>query len=337
MYGFRMYGAGHLVPVQVPDPCTNPGPGKVIVRLAAAAICGSDIPKYHSTVDLRSGLVGYPIHECVGRVVASACADLVPGSRVLAMPLDNCGLVEMYLAEHTAIHRIRNESLTDVQATLIQPLATVLHAVSALDNIAGARVAVIGLGPIGLLCAHVLRQRGAATIIGVDPVDRHDVSARFGLASQLNDISAAWATSIHSREFIDVCVEAVGHQQSTLRDAIKITRRGGTVLALGVPDDSEYVVPYQEFFRKNLTLKASVSPYWPTALAAAEDYLTANLAALSLLITHTFDIADTNTAFRTYAVPSPGRMKVALTAGTWAPNHSRAEGYHRGHFRGDGA
>jgi L-iditol 2-dehydrogenase len=311
----RAPGAFEIVGDAAPP---EPAPGQVSVRLSAAGICGSDLPKFRTTVDPRSGRVGFPVHECVGRV-AAACGDLDAGTRVLAIPVDDRGLAETYVADLNATHAIGADHLTDEQATLIQPLATVLHATARLGDVAGARVAVLGLGPIGLLCAHVLHHAGAE-VVGADPVDRGEVAARLGLAGVLRDASAAWPTSRFAGDPVDICVEAVGHQQRTLRDAVALTRRGGTVLAMGVPDDAEYAVPYQTFFRKNLTLTASVTPPWRQVLGPAEDYLCEHLPALSRLLTHTFSVTDATVAYHTYAHPAPGRLKVVLsTAGGWRP------------------
>ena len=46
---------------------------------------------------------------------------------------------------------------------------------------AGLTCAVLGLGPIGLLFCHVLKERGAARVFGVDRVDRSAIAPRFGV------------------------------------------------------------------------------------------------------------------------------------------------------------
>ena len=320
MRAFRMAEPSLLVPTDIPAPSDDLMPGQVIIRLSAAAICGSDIAHYRSAADSPAWRAGFPVHECVGRVAASAIPDVDIGDRVLAMPTSNCGLMEMYIARSSSTYRIRCQSLSDAEATLIQPLATVLHAVAMLGDVSGARVAIIGLGPIGLLCSHLLRSRGAAPVIGIDPVDRSEFGAAFGLGTQLRNVSAAWAASALGDQSTDICVEAVGHQQYTLADAVVIARPGGTILALGVPDEPDYTWPYERFFRKNLTLRTSVTPSWHKLFGPAEDYLVAHLPALSRLITHKFDIADVNVAYRTYEQPAKGRAKVVVTTESWNRN-----------------
>ncbi|MFI6030855.1 zinc-binding dehydrogenase [Amycolatopsis magusensis] len=296
-------------------PIPAPAAGEVTVEFSAAALCGSDMPKFRATADPRSGSAGFPVHECVGRIADPGHhRDLTAGQRVLAMPADECGLAEIYRARRDATYAIRAAHLSDAQATLIQPLATVLYATSKLTgHLAGLHAVVIGLGPIGLLCAHILTGRGAH-VTGIDPAGREDTLARaFGLADRLQDTSAAWATSRHRDRPVDLCVEAVGHQQRTLRDAITLTRHSGTILALGVPDDAEYALPYETLLRSNLTLITSITPPWQHWFGPAETYLTDHLDTLSLLLTHQFPVTAATQAYRTYAQPAHDRLKVTLT------------------------
>ncbi|MFJ8430437.1 zinc-binding dehydrogenase [Kitasatospora sp. NPDC094019] len=302
-----------------------PGPGQLTVRLTAAALCGSDLPKWFSTADPRSGRAGFPIHECVGRVADPGDTGLQAGQRVLAMPVEECGLAEIYLADRAATHPVATGHLTDAQATLIQPLATVLHATTKLGDVDGCHVAVLGLGPIGLLTAFVLSRRGAI-VTGVDPVARpHDLLTAFGITRHLQDTASAWPASKHAATPVDICVEAVGHQQHTLRDAITITRHGGTILALGVPDDPDYSIPYEQFLRRNLTLRASITPPWQQVFAPAETYLHNHLDILTALLgNRAFPVIGVNRAFRAYANPAPDRLKVVIIAdGRWTPQGGR--------------
>lgn len=302
-------------------PVPEPGPNQVSVRLTAAAICGSDMPKVRSTADPRSGNAGFPIHECVGRIHhADPTTGLKPAQRVLAMPVQDHGLAEIYLAETSATHPVAADHLTDAQATLIQPLATVLYAINKLgDNLAGQRATVLGLGPIGLLAAHVLSHRGAH-VTGIDPVNRDpEVITAFGITRHVRDTAAAWTR--HNPEPAHLCLEAVGHQQHTLRDAVTLTGHSGTVLAMGVPDEPDYVFPYDTLLRRNLTLVASITPPWQQWFAPAENYLCQHLDDLTTLLTHQFPITHAAHAYRTYDRPTAERLKVILTA-DWTENPS---------------
>ena len=295
-------------------PAPQPGPGQISVRLAAAAICGSDMPKVRSTADRRSGSAGFPIHECVGYVVdADPATGLRPGSLVLAMPVQEQGLAEIYLADVAATHVVAADHLTDSQATLIQPIATVLYAAGKLGaDLTGRRVTVLGLGPIGLLAAHVLAGRGAV-VTGVDPVHRDPaITDAFGVTYHVRDTAAAWTR--RQPEPAEICLEAVGHQQHTLRDAIALTGHSGTVLAMGVPDEPDYVIPFETLLRRNLTLIGSITPTWQDWFDPAEGYLCQHLDELALLLTNQIAVTDATAAYQLYDRPAADRLKVILTA-----------------------
>ncbi|GAA2685965.1 MULTISPECIES: zinc-binding dehydrogenase [Actinosynnema] len=295
----------------------TPGNGQLTVRLSAAALCGSDLPKVRSTADPRSGTPGFPVHECVGEIVDPGDHhDLRPGTRVLAMPVQECGLAEVYLADHATTHPITTAELGDAEATLIQPLATVLYATGKLaPDLTGTLVAVLGLGPIGLLCAHVLSTRGAH-VTGIDPEHRDPrLLAALGVHHHVRDTSDAHAAA-HPAVY-EVCVEAVGHQQRTLRDAIALASHGGTVLAMGVPDEPDYVIPFETLLRANLTLIGSITPPWQRWLPAAEHHLAENLDPLRRLITHQVPVTDAEHAYRLYDRPAADRLKVVLTTEPW--------------------
>lgn len=298
-------------------PTPTPGDGQLTVRLSAAALCGSDLPKVRSTADPRSGSTGFPVHECVGDVVdPGGHTDLPPGTRVLAMPVQEQGLAEVYLADRATTHPITTAELDDAEATLIQPLATVLYATGKLaTDLTGTHIAVLGLGPIGLLCAHVLAARGAH-VTGVDPEHRDpDLLAAFGVHHHVRDTSDAHAAERPAT--YGVCVETVGHQQRTLRDAITLTRHSGTVLAMGVPDEPDYVIPFETLLRANLALVGSITPPWRRWLPAAEQHLVAHLDPLRRLLTHRVPVTDAERAYRLYDRPSADRIKVVLTTEPW--------------------
>ena len=71
-----------------------------------------------------------------------------------------------------------------------------------------------------------------------------------------------------------------------------VHRPGGTVLAFGVPDEPTYEFPYKAWFRKNLTMIASVIPDpqldFPEAVRMVEE----GVFDSAPLYTHTFGLAE---------------------------------------------
>ena len=245
MWAHRLIAPGRLETVEVDEP-GEPRAGRVVVRFEAGGICGSDLPSFLGVRDLlvgaSHGKPGYPLHELVGEVEASAADDLPVGTRVVGWAEGHLGLAEKFVARADQVRALDDE-LPSVQATVIQPLCTVLYAVRRLGDVRGARVAVIGQGSIGMLFSYVLKAAGAGHVTGVDPIDRRDAADAFGVDTMEWSTSSEWAASLGDDARPDIVVEAVGHQAATLEHAVEAVAHGGTVLAFGVPDEHALRVP----------------------------------------------------------------------------------------------
>jgi threonine dehydrogenase-like Zn-dependent dehydrogenase len=306
VWAYALSAPGRFERVEVPEPVA--GPDRVVARLLAGGICGSDLPSFigrrNTFVDFY-GQPGYPLHEVVGEVVSGA---LPAGTRIVGWAEHHLGLAEYFVARLDAICPVAE--LSDVQATVIQPLCTVLHQLDRLGDVRGARAAVIGQGSIGLLFAHALKSRGAASVTGVDRVDRSDVSAAFGVDEAVTEDATAWAAS--AGDAFDIVVEAVGHHAGPLEAAVTALAPHGTVLAFGVPDESHYAFPFKAFFRKYATLIAGAATDRAAALERAREYLLAHRALLDPYITTVVGVHEAQRAFETALLPRRGQIKTVL-------------------------
>jgi L-iditol 2-dehydrogenase len=314
MWAHRLIAPGRLEAVEVDEP-GEPRAGRVVARFEAGGICGSDLPSFLGVRDLlvgaSQGKPGYPLHEVVGRVEASAADDLPVGARVVGWPEGHLGLAEKFAARADQVTLLDGE-LPPIQATVIQPLCTVLYAVRRLGDVRGARVAVIGQGSIGLLFSHALKAAGAGHVTGVDPIDRRDGADAFGVDTMEWSTSSGWVSSLGEDARPDIVVEAVGHQAGTLEDAVEAVAHGGTVLAFGVPDETHYAFPFARFFRKNATLLAGVTQDRRRSLDGARVYLVEHREMLDAYITDVFPVAQAQAAFELAVKPTAGRLKVVL-------------------------
>jgi L-iditol 2-dehydrogenase len=314
MWAHRLIAPGQLEAVEVDEP-GEPRPGRVVARFEAGGICGSDLPSFLGVRDLlvgaSHGKPGYPLHELVGEVEASAADDLPVGTRVVGWAQGHLGLAERFTARADQVTALDDE-LPSIQATVIQPLCTVLYAVRRLGDVRGARVAVIGQGSIGVLFSYVLKAAGAGHVTGVDPIDRRDAADAFGVDAMEWSTSSAWAASLGDDARPDIVVEAVGHQAATVADAVEAVAHGGTVLAFGVPDETHYAFPFARFFRKDATLLAGITQDRRQSLAVARDYLVEHREMLDAYITDVFPVAEAQAAFELAVKPTAGRLKVVL-------------------------
>src|SRR6201994_2598130 len=206
--------------VQARPPGADLKPGEVLVRVQAGGICGSDAPFFRSALALdgRSPAVpGAPLHEIVGQVVTAASGDFRPGDQVVGWATQFDGLADYIVTEDSSLHAYQLP-LPPEEAVLIQPLACVLYAVERLRPVAGPACALLGLGPIGLLLFHVLKQRGAARVVGVDRVDRSAVAPGLGVDEVIWASSHHYAAQIEAGSPPGLVVGAGGHQGPPLQD-----------------------------------------------------------------------------------------------------------------------
>jgi len=311
--------------VQMPVPrLPAEGNDRLVVRTSYGLVCGSDIPFYTGNKRNRSYpmLPGVPVHECVGEVVESASERFQPGDRVVAIPDENKGLAEFFLAQASRSVTLSPDLDDPGAACIIQPLSTVLNAMDRLGDIQGRSFAVLGLGSIGLLFCWIAALRGAGPIEGIDPCAyrcRHAETMGAAqtfccrgveLVQEARQAAARWSSP-------DICVEAVGHQTDTINDCLELVKKYGTVLAFGVPDQSVYAFEYETFFRKNALLMATVTPDWQEYLVKARDFYMAHNEELSKLVTHRIPIRDVGRAFRMYERREDGIIKALIDATSW--------------------
>jgi L-iditol 2-dehydrogenase len=316
MWAYRLEGPMTFARHEIEIPsAASLADGQVLLRFLAGGICGSDIVRCKDGYG-RGGPepYGHSLHEIVGEVVASR-SELDVGLRVVGWVVQSRGLCEYVVTAAEELLPI-DGALDDVHAVALQPLACVLHAVSRLPDLTGVRAAVIGLGPIGLLFAHALKDRGVAEVAGVDLVDRSEVAQVFGLDRATRHTSHTWSQGAHQRDGFDLVVEAIGHQVGTLDDAITVAAPGGTILYFGNPDDLYYPVRFGSLMDKNLTLRAGRTPSAERreALRHAVKYVERYPELLASYVTHVLPVAEAQAAFEMASRPAQGQLKIILDA-----------------------
>jgi threonine dehydrogenase-like Zn-dependent dehydrogenase len=121
-------------------------------------------------------------------------------------------------------------------ALCLEPAYVAFHCVRESPVRYGDRVAVIGLGALGLLAVQMAAQAGAETIIAVDPLPRRrELALRYGAQAVLDPGAGDAALEIHKLtggKGVDVAIELAGAYPA-LATAIRAARVGGTVCAAG--------------------------------------------------------------------------------------------------------
>lgn len=312
-------------------PVPEPGTDQVRVRIVYGGICGSDL---HYAQSGRNGVyeVTEPLtlgHEVVGIVDAvGPGADAAVGAAVAIHPATptppvgaargsglNLTVGGTYLgsastsphtqggfAEYLIVTPAQLRELPRAlplrRAVLAEPLAVAIHAVGLLgDRVQGARVLVSGAGPIGALAIAALRAAGAAHITATDlhqaPLETAlavgaDAAVQLGVDPTLDD------------DAFDVVVEAAGAVPS-LVTALRVVRRGGAILQLGILPPGDLSVPLASMVAKEVQLQGTQR--FDSEMDEALEMLVAD-ERIQRVISHQFDIADAVGAFTRASDPT---------------------------------
>ncbi|MGV9800714.1 zinc-binding dehydrogenase [Mycobacterium sp. NPDC003449] len=293
--------------------------GQVLLDFLAAGICGSDLPGFRGTQGKLPGdtgpsaaeMNGFPIHEIAGEVLASRHPDHRPGDRVVGWASGFDGLMARVVADGDGLVPY-DAALTPRLAVGLQPLACVLYAVEQLPDLTGRHVAVLGQGSIGLLFSYVAKASGADRVTGVDPVDRSQLAAHFGVDTTIRATSDRWVRHLAAADKPGIVIEAVGHQVATLNHALEAAAFGGTVFYFGVPDDDSYPISMRTMLRNNLTLKSGVTMDRRRMLGRAGEFAREHPDLLARYVTHTFGTDEVPEAFELACRPRPDRVKIVI-------------------------
>jgi len=284
------HGPGDVRLEEVPRP--EPGPGEVVVRVEVALTDGTDAKAYRRGHPVLLGPPPAPFgHEWCGVDVATGrrvvgansapcghCPACVRGQETLCeslFPLWNGAYAEFALVPER-IARVNllpvPDALAPEVAALVEPLACCLHGVEAANVQAGDTVAVLGLGPIGLmLCACVADAGGWPVGVGGRP-ERRALAPAFG--AQPGDGRGA-----------DVVIEAAGTEEAW-RQAVELVRPGGTVVFFGgLPRETDLPVASYRLHYEELTLRGAFH-HAPRHVRAALAFLASGAYPWERLITH---------------------------------------------------
>jgi L-iditol 2-dehydrogenase len=173
-------------------------------------------------------------------------------------------------------------------ATIIEPLAVVLHSMQFVALQPSETAAVFGAGPIGLMTVICLKLAGAGRVWAVDPVAARRELARQAGADAVLDPSAIDPSHQILRDTggrgVDVAIDCATTGGST-NHCLRAARHAGRVVVTGIPVEREVPLEFSPMRRKELAIFTVRRSNHETE--AAREMLAANLARFAALITHT--------------------------------------------------
>jgi len=305
-----------IIDIDLPDMSSQPD-GAILIKTEQTALCGSDMPQFAlerpaSDYPLSPGVA---VHECIGVVAASKSDRFKEGDEVLGLPRGIGGLAEYFVSHEGVTIPLAKFGRRDC-ILMAQPLGTVVWACRKLGNLLNQDAVVVGQGPMGLLMAHMLSNLGARTIVTTDVVDyRLEVSKQMRATHTINaeeEDPVAAVEKITDGRMADLVVEIVGHQTETINQCLKLVKRGGTILAFGVPDDAIYDFHFGSFFRKNIQFIGSVGPDVQNDFPLAMDMIVQGRFDVSPIITHHLPFTEAQRGFEMSLYKKDGAIKIVF-------------------------
>jgi len=298
------------------------GPEDVRVRVAYAAICGSDphLAEGYFGTDVPIGL-GHELSGVVEALGERAHRNgLKVGDRVAGNFLRFCGTcrpcqegkqqfcehIQEYnrpgMAETITWHESQVYKLPDsvslLKGCLLEPTSVAVRIADKTRVRVGDRVAIVGGGPIGQLALQVMRMYGATSLTMIEPIAaRREMAARHGAEFVIDPVAEdqfARTDEITEGRGYDVVIDASGSTRA-VKGILDIAAKGGTVVYGAMyPADFEMPLNLSDYlYLKELTLTGVfVSPYaFPRALQILPHLDVDELTAA------VFDLDDASEAF----------------------------------------
>jgi L-iditol 2-dehydrogenase len=339
MKAVRLYGPHDLRLVQEAAPTRQEG--EVLLRVRAVTICHSDIHYF------RDGRIGDTIsekplilgHEFCGEVLqAPAGLETVHvGDLVAVEPSISCGhcrtcregnpnicenllfsgtppldgALREYITYRPEFCFPLPQGFSAEEGALLEPLGVALYSWDLGHLRVAESVAIIGCGPIGLLLVQLARVAGASQVFAVEPLAfRRDQAGLWGgiplppdeyLEQQVEDFT--------SGKGVDLVIETAGTLPAQ-EEAIRLVKRGGSVMLVGIPAEDKIELTHHTARRKDLEIRVvrRMKHTYPRAITLVER----GMIELRQLVTHRFSLEHTTEALQIVGDYADGVIKAAI-------------------------
>ena len=320
------------------------GPGDILVKMRACGICGSDVEKVFGKYGQPSMRLG---HEPAGIItqVGQEVSNFVVGDRVFThhhvacysddchecshgnetmckkyyeSNLEPCGLADEYIVpewnvKHGGVIKIP-DSMSFEEAAMIEPLACCIRAWNKFTYKNNDSVAILGIGPTGIMHALLAKLYGFEKIFCLDLNEfRLDFAKKFetitinsGNTNALEQIKSETAN-----QGVDVVIVATS-SLNALKDAVSFVRKGGTIVMFGVPSKGANIeLDMSEIYSKGLTIVNSYAASDFDTKEAVEKISNKQIN-VSQLITHKYNLEECQQAF-VHAKSGDNAMKIIIS------------------------
>ena len=313
-----------------------------IIRVSSCGICGSDLHLWESGLDMNNkpGLIMG--HEFAGVLEdPGERKDLKPGDRVAIIPLNPCGVCSPcrqghlqicsestrrvsiglnspgayaeYVSFRSDMVRKLPDTISDLEAAMIEPASVSLHAVKTAGITTGDKVLITGSGTIGLLCAAWARISGAARIFIAEVNNaRAEAAVRLGDADEVVDAKDPKFVSKIKKATaggVDIVIDASG-ADAAINAAISALKIKGTLVLAGVSVKPQLLATLP-VTRKEITLKGSYA-YGVEEFELAMDFSARKVLALEKYVSRTVGLNEVQEACEVLHSGKTGDVKIII-------------------------
>lgn len=316
MRAVRLHGVGDLR--QHDEELPAAAQALTLVRVGAIGICGSDL-HWFTEGSIGDAHVARPLvlgHEIAGvaeggpldgRLVAvdpavpcgrcSTCSaglgHLCPDVVFAGHGEQDGGLQEVISWPTQLLYPLPS-TMTAEDGAMLEPLGVALHAHDLGHVRAGAKVAVLGLGPIGLMLVQLLVALGAGHVVAVDPLPHRRRAALDRGADEAVGPDALAEGAALPAPGVDVAFEVAGTDEA-VHGAFLAARPGGRVVLVGIPEGDSTTFRASLARRKGLTILMSrrMAEVYPRAIRLVEQ----GSVDVRSVVTERFGLDEAGAAF----------------------------------------
>lgn len=316
---------------------------EVLVKVHAAAICGTDVSVYKWNTFAQAFYKKVPNimgHEMAGEVVevGGAVRSIKIGDLVSAETHITCGccfqcrIGQQHLCANTKILGFdisgcfadyvaipesvawkNDPSLPMDIASVQEPLGNAVYC-TLVEPVAGKSVVILGDGPIGLFAVEVAKASGASltVLVGLDPFRLNigkKLRADVVLDAVENDVKET-VLQLTDGVGADVVMEMAGAQEAVTQ-GLDIVRKGGRYCAFGVHQD-KVVVDYNSLLLKGITIYGIHGRLMFDTWIKVKNMLDSGLLNLRPVITHNLPLTDFEDGFSLILARPMKAAKVVL-------------------------
>jgi L-iditol 2-dehydrogenase len=317
--------------------------GEVVVRIAATAVCHTDLAMYLGD---HPG-VRYPVvlgHEATGTIatVGADVTGLRPGQNVIINPVISCGRCDCcrrgdeHLCRNAGIiGREFEGSLSQyvrlaaryvhplpphlplAEATLIETLATVRHAQVRAGITADDSVVVLGQGTTGLLHTRLAILAGAKQVIAISRSQwKNDLAMRMGARHAVQasvDAAVDEVQRLTDGTGADVVIDTVGGT-GTLRAGLDMLRPGGRFVSFSLNHEAfSGLSAFGLYFKEASIIGARALTH--VDMAPSIELVASGKIDTSVFITARYPLDQVAAAFKEYERNPSRILRIVIDAG----------------------